>query len=85
MLDSQLEKWKNEKEALSQSHDQQVGTLQATVNQLKSSLDKERQSSTDVKVIWPHIFFQISHFLSIVELWPSSSLSTGCVVSLRGD
>ena len=28
---------------------------------------------------------KISHCLSIVELRPSSSLSTGCVVSLRGD
>ena len=30
-------------------------------------------------------FFKISHCLSIVELRPSSSLSTGCVVLLRGD
>jgi len=30
-------------------------------------------------------FFPISHRLSMVELRPSSSLSTGCVVSLRGD
>ena len=29
--------------------------------------------------------FSISHRLSMVELRPSSSLSTGCVVSLRGD
>ena len=32
-----------------------------------------------------HGFFSISHCLSIVEFRPSSSLSTGCVVSLRGD
>jgi len=31
------------------------------------------------------VFFSISHCLSMVELRPSSSLSTGCVVSLRGD
>jgi len=31
------------------------------------------------------VYFSISHRLSIVELRPSSSLSTGCVVSLRGD
>jgi len=30
-------------------------------------------------------FFSISHCLSVVGLWPSSSLSTGCVVPLRGD
>jgi len=30
-------------------------------------------------------FFSISHRLSMVELRPSSSLSTGCVVYLRGD
>ena len=31
------------------------------------------------------MFFSISHHLSMVGHWPSSSLSTGCVVSLRGD
>ena len=31
------------------------------------------------------VFFLISHRLFIVEVRPSSSLSTGCVVSLRGD
>jgi len=29
--------------------------------------------------------FSFSHHLSMVRHWPSSSLSTGCVVSLRGD
>jgi len=33
----------------------------------------------------PCPFFSISHRLSLVELRPSSSLSTGRVVSLRGD
>jgi len=32
-----------------------------------------------------HAFFSISHCLSMVELRPSSSMSTGCVVSLRED
>ena len=31
------------------------------------------------------LFFLISHRLSVVGLRPSSSLSTGCVVSLRGE
>ena len=31
------------------------------------------------------VFFYLSHCLSVVGLEPSSSLSTGCVVSLRGD
>ena len=30
-------------------------------------------------------FFYLSHSLSMVELWPFSSPSTDCVVSLRGD
>jgi len=30
-------------------------------------------------------FFYLSHCLSRVGLWPSSSISTGCVVPLRGD
>ena len=38
---------------------------------------------TDI-MLSPH-FFSISHCLSVVGLRPSSSLSTGCVVSLRGD
>jgi len=31
------------------------------------------------------VLFSISHRLPMVELRPSSSLSTGCVVSSRGD
>jgi len=37
-----------------------------------------------VSSTWPHIFY-LSRRLSVVGLWPSSSLSTGCVVPLRGD
>jgi len=37
------------------------------------------------KTVWWPVWFFSSHSLSMVELRPSSSLSTGCVVSLRGD
>ena len=53
-----------------------------------------------LSALWDHLFFYfswtfllrflhncflMSHRLSVVELRPSSSLSTGCVMSLRGD
>jgi len=33
---------------------------------------------------WSRSIYSFSHHLSILGLWPSSSLSTGCAVSLRG-
>ena len=58
--------------------------LWKTIQHLRSKVSGPvRQPLDGVNTL--KIFFSISHCLSMVELRPSSSLSTDCVVSLRGD